>query len=328
MKANSFKGPLFIVGMPRSGTKLLRNLLNQHPGIGIPVIESHFFPFMINQFGYQPHFDQKEIFDQFYAEFTRTAFFWNMKMRDRILTKDELGFTANLSSWASIFEVILKFYVPPGKDGEFIWGDKTPGYLQNISLLRHIYPRARFLHIIRDPRDYCLSVRKTWKKNIFRAADAWQKKIEEGRLQAKQLGSDYKEIRFEDLLDNPELILPDICHFIDCAFDVRMLTLDQAAEYFGDAKGHTEILRTNKEKYEEQLTAAQIERIEEIVYPVAISLNYQIKYADKYVPLSQIQLRAYNLIDGWASIRFHIDDKGLRQGISYFYNLHKRSSWR
>jgi len=56
MKKSNFFGPLFIIGMPRSGTKLLRDLMNQNPKIGIPAAETHFIPFMIKKFGDPPNF--------------------------------------------------------------------------------------------------------------------------------------------------------------------------------------------------------------------------------------------------------------------------------
>jgi hypothetical protein len=43
----SWTGPLFIIGMPRSGTKLLRGLLEQHPRVRVPTIETEFFPFLV-----------------------------------------------------------------------------------------------------------------------------------------------------------------------------------------------------------------------------------------------------------------------------------------
>ena len=50
MDGNNFHGPLFIIGMPRSGTKLLRGLLNQHPQIGIPLSETEFLPWLVKCF--------------------------------------------------------------------------------------------------------------------------------------------------------------------------------------------------------------------------------------------------------------------------------------
>mgnify|MGYP000529984615 CR=1 FL=1 len=57
-----FKGPLFIVGMPRSGTKLLRDLLNQHPKIHIAEIETHFLPFWFSQWKEFGDLSEKENF--------------------------------------------------------------------------------------------------------------------------------------------------------------------------------------------------------------------------------------------------------------------------
>jgi hypothetical protein len=45
--AATWSGPLFVVGMPRSGTKLLRGLLKQHSRVQMPDIETDFFPFLV-----------------------------------------------------------------------------------------------------------------------------------------------------------------------------------------------------------------------------------------------------------------------------------------
>ena len=49
-----FLGPVFIVGMPRSGTTLMRALLNQHPRVSLALTESHFIPYFIKSFGDPP----------------------------------------------------------------------------------------------------------------------------------------------------------------------------------------------------------------------------------------------------------------------------------
>ena len=112
-KINLFSGPLFIVGMHRSGTKLLRNLLNQNSRISIPTIESCFIPFLISKFGDSPQLKNDCEFEDFYNTLTQTTFWIYM---------DSLGFTLNQeyleknlkdrTSWGEIFEVIFKFYIP------------------------------------------------------------------------------------------------------------------------------------------------------------------------------------------------------------------------
>ena len=73
-KTNIFSGPLFIIGMYRSGTKLLRILLNQSPRIIIPVVESCFIPYLINKFGDSPQFENDNEFQNFYKSLTKTSF--------------------------------------------------------------------------------------------------------------------------------------------------------------------------------------------------------------------------------------------------------------
>ncbi len=51
IQSQNVSGPLFIIGRPRSGTKLLRTLLNGHPKIAIPISETNFFPNMMEAFG-------------------------------------------------------------------------------------------------------------------------------------------------------------------------------------------------------------------------------------------------------------------------------------
>jgi len=103
---------------------------------------------MLNQFGERPNFENEQEFDEFYKEFARTPFYWNMYKQGRILDKKTLAITADLTSWASIFETILKYYAPFDRRTGFIWGDKTPGYVNHMPLLKELFPQGRFLHII------------------------------------------------------------------------------------------------------------------------------------------------------------------------------------
>ena len=61
--------------------------------------------------------------------------------------------------------------------------------------------------------------------------------------------------------------------------------------------------------------------------PVAVALGYQLEYATSFKSVNQLMLKVFKLYDGWASMMFHIREKGLWQGFSYFYRLHQRSSW-
>lgn len=325
----AFSGPLFIIGLPRSGTKLIRDLLNQNPRIGIPLSETHFIPYWIERFGRIPNFDETAAFNAFFSEFCQTPFYENMARRGRRMTGSELQQNADLTSWASILETILRCYAPSNRAGSFIFGDKTPGYATHLPLLSAIFPKARFLHIIRDPRDYALSVNNAWGKHPFLAAHVWQETLKKARKTAVPLTGRYLEITYENLLSYPESVLKAICAYLDCDFIPEMTGLDRPSENLGDAKGRTDIVQDNTGKYLHRLTKAQIQRIEEIVYPmIGQDTPYEIHYGRQHRPLSPLSRRACHLYDGLASARFHVREKGLAKGLSYFYRLHIRSSWR
>ena len=327
-KGVSFKGPLFIIGMPRSGTKLIRDILNRHPNIGIPVIESHFIPYMIRKFGNPPNLAPEGEFDRFYGEFSNTSFFWDAQALGKSIPKEYLRKRVDLSSWSSILETILRFYSPKKETDGFIWGDKTPGYLNHMKLLKKLFPQARFLHIIRDPRDYALSVKKTWGKSLYRAADTWRYTIQSAKSVGQKIGEDYQEVHYEELITKPEEVLLEICKFLECEFTPAMLTLDQPAEDYGDTRGSQEIVSNNLGKYKNELNSMIIKRIEEIVYPIAKLLGYTLHYACRHKPLNPIHLKILNLYDGWASVNFHIHERGMILGLMYFIHHHKTSSWR
>ena len=321
---NKFLGPLFIVGMHRSGTKLLRDLLNQHPRISIPTIESCFIPYLINKFGDPPQFEDDKEFQNFYEALTKTTFFGNMQSMGWTLSKEYLEReVSDRTSWSEIFEVIFKFYIPQEKIKDVIWGDKSPQYLPRIKLLKTLYSQAKFIHIIRHPGDYCISAKKAWGKSIYRSANSWRYEIEKARIDSRDFTDDYLEVFYENLVEEPQIVLSNICNFLDCKFTTKMLHLDIPTENLGDTKGQTEIVITNKNKYLKRLSPKTIKRIEEIVYPVASSLGYDLKFANKFKPLTPLMEKILLIHDAWNSAYFHMKNEGVIQGLIRTYRLHK-----
>jgi hypothetical protein len=251
-----------------------------------------------------------------------------MKEMGRELSKEQLMDVVSNSSWPQILEFILRYYAPPYRGNGYIWGDKTPGYVNHILFLKQLFPEARFVHIIRDPRDNCLSINKTWGKNIYRAAERWRETIYAARQESKEIGDTYKEVYYEDLLDDPESVMEDLCRYIGVSYQVEMIHLATPAENLGDARGELRIVRENQKKYQRQLSSIQIKRIEEIVYPVMLETPFSIEYARKYRPLSGLAKAWFKLTDGFNVINFYTGNKGIRSGLVYLFLNYKKSSWR
>lgn len=323
-----FEGPLFVVGMPRSGTKLLRELLNRNPAIGIHPLESDFIPYLVNKHGRNCHFSSDAALRLFYNEFCRTGFFIEMINRGKKLEWRFFFDSCKNRNWTGVFEPIFKFYAPPNRNERFIWGDKTPGYLNQLPLLKAVFPEAKFIHIIRDPRDYSLSVEKAWNKNVFRAAERWRHNIEKARSSGYHFIEDYHEIKYEALLSNPTTELKKICQFLECTYNPMMESLPTPAENLGAAKGANYILGSNSKKYFKDFTKAKIKRIEEITFPVLSALKYDTNYGDRFKPLNAFQKMFYKMKDSVAIVNFYSRNGTGSYNFLEILNNYRKSSWR
>ncbi|MHC4387072.1 MAG: sulfotransferase family protein [Planctomycetota bacterium] len=324
MNVTQFTGPVFILGLPRSGTTLLRDLLNRSPEISIVVYETWFFPYMIKKFGYDIDLNQSSCMKEFYYEFINTAFYDRMRDKGCCIAVNDLENIEDKQSWASIFEFLLRFFTPEKGGTNFICGDKTPGYTHHIGLLHKVFPESRFIHIIRDPRDCALSTIKFRRKSIYRAAARWSESIGECRRKVKSKNIQYLELYYEDLLENPQKVLKNICDFLGCSFSEDMLSLERPSESMGDAKGQTRIATNNREKYVEQLSVVDIKRIEEITLPVLRDTPYKVHFAQRHRPLNSLFMKLLRLYDGCALLTYNMRDKGMVKGVKLFYTIHKR----
>ena len=110
------------------------------------------------------------------------------------------------------------------------YGDKTPLYMQHLDVLPRAFPDARYVHIVRDGRDAALSMLAMRRKPRFnlsrprRVGDfacAWQREIRDA--QRFGLAHAYSELRYEDLVVEPEARLRDVCDFLGLGFEPGML---------------------------------------------------------------------------------------------------------
>jgi hypothetical protein len=113
------------------------------------------------------------------------------------------------------------------------WGDKTPRYMRAMPRIQRALPEARFIHIIRDGRDVAVSQNERalagGNLSMAESAARWRRRINTARVHAADLPA-YKEVRYEDLVTDPETTLRGICEYIDLPFDERMLHYSEHAE--------------------------------------------------------------------------------------------------
>jgi hypothetical protein len=219
--------PVFVVGSQRSGTTLLRFMLDRHPDLAIPS-ESRFIPVLWKRrkrYGAGGRIENREAWLRDVA--SQPAFrFWNISIKD---VRVELESVHPLDFPRAI-EAIYCCYAR--RYGKSRWGDKTPQYVDRLALLGGLFPNARFVHVIRDGRDVALSMIDLNRLH-HRAATAgffWARSIRRARTAQQWLGPQrYMEVRYESLLEEPEVELRGVAEFLELPYDSVMLRHDPDA---------------------------------------------------------------------------------------------------
>jgi hypothetical protein len=221
---------VFIVGCPRSGTTLLRRMLDAHPQLAITP-ETHWIP---------RHLERGVGVTSagFATPGLVTAIAGSPKFRRTRIGRVELESLLGTNEPVLYADFVRRFFDLYGRArGKPLVGDKTPGYVRRLPLLHELFPEARFVHLIRDGRDVALSAigwrrasklaerLSTWHAHPApTAAFWWERHVRSGRDAAESLDSNvYKEVRYEALIAHPAVEAESLCTFLDLPFDESML---------------------------------------------------------------------------------------------------------
>jgi Sulfotransferase family len=118
-------------------------------------------------------------------------------------------------------------------EGKPRWGDKSPPYTWKSLRIQRALPEAHFVHIIRDGRDVALSLSEvSWGTgDVTVAAEKWVSELRRARKRAARLArGTYMELRYEDLVSDPEPVLRKVAEFVDLPWDEGMLDYHRHAE--------------------------------------------------------------------------------------------------
>lgn len=229
--------PVLVLGVRRSGTTLLRVMLDRHSQLAVPD-ESYFVPQLADR--HLRHVDPDEFLDDLSRIDTLAE--WNVpldKVRARLRGRVPIG-----TAIGTVYAVYAE------EQGKPRWGDKTPMYMQNLRLLERLFPDALFVHLIRDGRDAALSflsmpkglMTETWMqpRTVPAFAAQWRTEIKAARRLGRRVGERYLEVRYEELVADVEIVLRRIARFARLPYE------PQLAEYAGNvdvsAKPHQQSL--------------------------------------------------------------------------------------
>ncbi len=300
---------IFIIGAPRSGTKLLRQILNNHSQIYIPEAETMFLYKLYLSWDKFKDLSDRNNFNQLVQYILETPFYSYLKEEnsENIINFDK--WYNSCLEW-SYSHVMMRFFeVCASYHHKSMFGDKTPSYLYPINFIRDQFKDAKIIHIVRDPRDYVLSVNKAWGKNIFRSAQRWNDWLNVVNTDLS-LKDDNILVTYENLLSDSKKETERILSFLKISYEPDLFVFNKQIEPVGDAKNAGKIKKDNFGKWRDKLSTKKLRRIEELCFQNMKHLGYQIEEGEKQKRLSSVRLLNYKVLDSLSLLSFAYKRKG------------------
>jgi hypothetical protein len=308
----SYRNHVFVVGVPRSGTTLMRDLISRHPQVAMPQDEFQLIPFLIKRFGHKAELDGTDI-NRYVTIIKRSAFYHHRKV-DTPLS----NWRPKHSTLPEIISETLLYFAPKEAPSDLRYvGDKTPNNLLHLEAILQSFPESKFIHVVRDPRDVAVSSRKAWEKSLIRVAHQWQRGVTAANDFSQKHPNNILTVRYEDLLADSRAELSSVCNFLDLPFDESLLELAGSREKMGDAAGYPGVKIDNTGKFEATLSEQELELFSSYIHKEMAAYGYECEKPTNTRYFGQFELAILSLYDLLGSTLRHIKDKGLISGIRY-----------
>jgi Sulfotransferase family len=291
--------PIIVVGCPRSGTTMLQLMLHAHRDIAIPP-ETRFV---------LTAYRERRSFGDFRDPARRRAFArWivdrpESRFKDLGLPAEDIveRITAGPPTMGSALAIIFQQYA--ARFGKSRWGDKRPSYIQNLHVILRLFPDAQIINIVRDGRDCVASLKEmSWHRlDIYGTIAVWARAVDEARRAARRLDADqWFELRYEDLVADPQPWLTKMCEFLDVPYDAAMTAPQELADVAvpkfktWHKRTHAPVSTERVQSWRQRLTAEELALCEAALGSRLESYGYELSGSDRPRPAELIRY-------GWAA---------------------------
>jgi hypothetical protein len=184
--------------------------------------------------------------------------------------------------------------------------------MTDIPLLAGLYPRARFVHLVRDPRDCVLSTQDAWGNSPVRTAQEWADRVRACRAAGAAVGpSRFLELRYEDLVSDVRGCLAGVFEFLGVPTPPDAGQFLRVPENLGSARSAGEVMTRNRQKWKQSMSLALRRRVEGVTGELLDAYGYEREHPEeptRRVPA--VHMAAYRLKDTWRQLQFRRKEQG------------------
>jgi hypothetical protein len=271
------KAPVFVIGCSRSGTTLLYHMLLSSGNFAVYRMESQIFNLL------EPRFrpltcaaNRRRMLKAWYGSrlYTRTGL-TPAEVEPRVMAECRNG--------GDFLRIVMEEMCR--RQGVERWAETTPEHLLYIPWIKQTIPDALVIHVIRDGRDVALSwERKAQIRRLpldrLRPAMAagiyWEWIVGKGQAAGRQLGADYLELHYEDLVQKPTEVLAQVEPFIEHHLDYEQITrvaIGSVAAPNTAFKGES---RSPIGRWKTDLTVPELEKLESLIGKTLVQFGYSL----------------------------------------------------
>ncbi len=320
--------PIFIIGTERSGSNLLRLILNAHSGIHVPHpphILRFFAPIEATYGDLRQDARFLRLIDDILLLLRVHIHPWTFEPhRDAVFKKAPSR--SVFGAFAALYELSLI------QSGKRRWGCKSTFVIEHVPAVLSHFPRARFVHLLRDPRDVAASsTRSVFNPyHPYFTAELWKRQQRLALDLASTLPAESMlTIKYENLITKTQDTLSRLFRFLGESFEERTLHFFETDEALRSSSlseswknTSSPMLKNNHHKFIRELSPGQIADVEFVAGPTMLRLGYTLHSPRKtslhHSPLSRVYHRS----------GMRLQDLFMRSRVEFRSILKDRNHWR
>jgi hypothetical protein len=267
-----------IVGCPRSGTTLLRNMLNSHPEIFI--------------------FPQTQFFNKIWGSRWLVNFKKNRKQMLNIISQDRAVLRSkvdmfsldNLSreSFDNFYVEYIDLIQDNNKLKKRILGDKTPRHIFFLNKIKKNLKRnVKIIIAVRDSRAVVASLKKRKLiKSVEQGAAIWNFFLKQiVRINKEESADNIMCIRYEDIVSDPKSIGNKIASYLNLEYSESMLDIQESNSSYKEKQGKKGIYTDSITQWKKELKNEEIETLSYLTKQHLKDFNYDVPTVAKRISM-------------------------------------------